>query len=250
MVTISVKNLSFSYGDALVIDGVSFDIEKGDYVALVGPNGAGKTTLIKILLGLEKCNNGLIQVFGKDIANFNQWNKIGYLPQKTNSFNSLFPATTQEVVALGLLSQKKYPKRLNRNDRIAVDNILALFGISDLKNRLVGELSGGQQQRVFLGRAMVSEPSLLILDEPSAALDPQMREIFFEIIKRINKEKKTTIILITHDIGQVGEYAEKMIYLDRKIVFYGKFSDFCLSAEMTKRFGNFSQHIICHQHKL
>jgi zinc transport system ATP-binding protein len=248
MPIISVKNLNFNYGKTAVLDGVSFDIEEGDYVALVGPNGAGKTTLIKILLGLEMCDGGSIEIFGKDILSFNQWEKIGYLPQKINSFNPLFPATVEEVVALGLLSRKKYPKRLNKNDRVAVINILTVFGISDLKNRLVSELSGGQQQRVFLSRAMVSEPSLLILDEPSVALDPQMRESFFEIIKKINKEKKTTIILITHDIGQVGEYAEKMIYLDRKLVFYGKFSDFCLSTEMTKRFGNFSQHIICHQH--
>ncbi len=249
MPIISVKNLSFGYNNAAVLDGISFVVEEGDYIALVGPNGAGKTTLIKILLGLEKCDSGSIEMFGKDIAGFNQWNKIGYLPQKIDSFNPLFPATVEEVVALGLLSQKKYPKRLNKNDRVAVENVLAAFGISDLKNRLVNELSGGQQQRVFLGRAMVSEPSLLILDEPSAALDPHIRESFFETIQKINKEKKTTIILITHDIGQVGEYAEKMLYLDRELIFYGKFSDFCLSSEMTKRFGNFSQHLICHQHK-
>jgi len=248
MTIISVKNLSFSYGGAYALDNVSFDIKGGDYIALVGPNGAGKTTLIKILLGLEKSGGGAIKIFGRDISGFNQWDKIGYLPQKINSFNPLFPATAGEVVALGLLSRKKYPKQLNKNDHLAIDNILAIFGISDLKNRLVSELSGGQQQRVFLARAMVSDPSLLILDEPSAALDPQIRDSFFEIIKKINKEKGTTIILITHDIGQVGEYAGKLLYLDRKVVFYGKFSDFCLSTEMTERFGNFSQHIICHQH--
>ncbi|KKQ68345.1 MAG: ABC transporter ATP-binding protein [Candidatus Nealsonbacteria bacterium RIFCSPLOWO2_12_FULL_39_31] len=250
MAIISAKNVSFGYGGAVALDNVSFNIEQGDYIALVGPNGAGKTTLIKILLGLEKSNNGSIKIFDKDVSSFNQRNKIGYLPQKIDSFNPLFPATAVEVVALGLLSRKKYLKRLNKNDRLAVAKVLEIFGISDLKNRLVSELSGGQQQRVFLARAMVSEPSLLILDEPSAALDPQIRENFFEIIEKINKEKKTTIILITHDIGQVGEYAEKMLYLDRKIIFYGKFSDFCLSKEMTERFGNFSQHLICHQHKL
>jgi zinc transport system ATP-binding protein len=112
----------------------------------------------------------------------------------------------------------------------------------------VGELSGGQQQRVFLARALVSDPELLILDEPSTALDPKTREHFFELAGRLNKDKGVTLIIITHDTAHIGQYAGKLLYLDKQIVFYGGFGDFCQSKEMEKFFGPFSQHLICHQH--
>jgi len=120
--------------------------------------------------------------------------------------------------------------------------------ISDLAGRPVGKLSGGQQQRVFLARSIVAGPELLILDEPSTALDPQTRNNFFDLLKKLNSESKVTIILITHDVGQVGRYASRLLYLDKTVIFYGKFSDFCESGDMSKYFGDYSQHLICHQH--
>jgi len=248
MPVISVKNIDFGYGSTSVLENISFDVERGDYIALVGHNGSGKTTLIKILLGLEKCRQGSVKIFGEEINKFDHWDKIGYLPQVTSSFNPLFPATAEEVASLGLLSKKRYPKRLNKNDKAATKKALAMFGVENLKDRLVSELSGGQQQRVFLARAMVSGPEILILDEPSTGLDPQARDSFFEIIKKVNQDKKTTVIFITHDVGNVGKYANKILFLDRQLIFYGKLSEFCESGEMTGHFGEFSQHLICHQH--
>lgn len=245
---LSVKNLSFSYGSTDVLDNVSFKIERGDFVALVGPNGAGKTTLIKVILGLENKCLGRIKIFGTDANNFNSWNLIGYLPQRVNTFNPLFPATVKEVVGLGLLSQKKFPKKFNHNDENKIVSILDFLGISDLKNRPVSELSGGQQQRVFLARALVSDPEFLIMDEPSTALDPETRQSFFKLIEKLNKEKGSTIVMITHDTTQVGQFANKMLYLDKGVIYYGNFVDFCHSADMEKYFGRFAQHLICHQH--
>lgn len=245
---LSVENLAFSYGSTDVLDNVSFKIERGDFVALVGPNGAGKTTLIKVILGLENKYQGQIKIFGMDAKNFDQWNLIGYLPQRVNTFNPLFPAIVKEVVGLGLLSQKKYPKKFNHDDEIKIANILNFLDISDLKNRPVSELSGGQQQRVFLARALVSDPELLIMDEPSTALDPETRQSFFKLIEKLNKEKGSTVVMITHDTTQVGQYANKMLYLDKGVIFYGPFADFCHSEDMEKYFGRFAQHLICHQH--
>jgi zinc transport system ATP-binding protein len=245
---LSVRKLSFGYGPIEVLTEVTFDVEKGDYIALGGPNGAGKTTLIKTVLGLAGKYSGSAELFGQEVESFRDWGRIGYLPQRVNAFNPLFPATVKEVVGLGLLSQKHFPKRFTRNDSLKIRQTLDLMDISDLENKQVRELSGGQQQRVFLVRSLVSDPSLLILDEPSTALDPHARESFFELIKKLNKDRGITIVLITHDISHIGQYANRLLYLDKSVVFYGRFADFCNSAEMTKYFGQYSQHLICHQH--
>lgn len=246
---LSVKKLNFGYGPMDVLSDLTFTVAKGDYIGLTGPNGAGKTTLIKVILGLADKYRGTAKLFGQDIKNFTGWNRIGYLPQRVNVFNPLFPATVKEVIGLGLLSQKSFPKRFNRGDQNKIGRMLNLLGIADLKDNLVGELSGGQQQRVFLARALVASPELLILDEPSTALDPLARESFFGLIKKINRDRGVTVILITHDTAQIGQYANKLLYLDKKIIFYGGFADFCKSEEMSRYFGSFSQHLICHQHE-
>lgn len=245
---VEIKNLSFAYGMSEILSGVSFQVEKGDYVALAGPNGAGKTTLIKVILGLIGKPGGVIKIFGNDFENFSDWQKIGYLPQRVDAFNPLFPATVKEVIGLGLLSKKGYPKKFTKKDEEKIKEMLSLMDITDLKDIPVAELSGGQQQRVFLARALASDPELLILDEPSTALDPKTRQHFFELVEKLNKEKGVTVILITHDTSQVGNYANRLLYLDRKVIFYGPFGEFCKSQNMEKYFGHFSQHLICHQH--
>ena len=245
---LSVKDLSFSHGSAEVLSGVSFDVVPGDYVALAGPNGAGKTSLIKVILGLEEKNAGSVKIFGQDLERFSEWRRIGYLPQRVEAFNPLFPATVKEVVSLGLLSTKKFPKRFNKADESRIIKKLELLDLMDLKDRLVGRLSGGQQQKVFLARALVSDPDFLVFDEPRTALDPETRDRFFEMVSRLNKQNGVTIIIITHDTSQIGEYASKLLYLDREVIFYGQFAEFCHSPEMEKYFGHFAQHLICHQH--
>jgi len=245
---LSVRDLSFSYGPTEALNNVSFDIEPGDYVGLAGPNGAGKTTLIKLILGLLRKRGGTIKLFGQDSGGFSDWRRVGFVPQRAAVLNPLFPATVQEVVGLGLLSQKRFPRKIGPADERKIEQALSAMDISYLKDKIAGELSGGQQQRVFLARAMVSSPELLILDEPGTALDPQSSENFFELVKKLNQEKGITVIMITHDLGQIGKYAGKLLYLDRGVVFYGGFKDFCQSEEMTRYFGPFSQHLICHQH--
>lgn len=245
---LSVKNLYFGYGPNPVLENVGFDVVEGDYIGLAGPNGAGKTTLIKTILGLVGNFKGTVELFGRDVNKFNDWWRVGYLPQRVNAFNPLFPATVEEVIKLGLLSKKSFPKRITKDDEVKVRETLELMGITSIAKKLIGDLSGGQQQRVFLARALVSKPELLIMDEPSTALDPQSRDNFFELVKKLNKDLGITIILITHDTAQIGEFSNKLLYLDKKVIFFGGFDDFCKSQQMNKYFDHFSQHLICHQH--
>jgi zinc transport system ATP-binding protein len=245
---LSVKDLCFRYGPLEVLCEVTFAVEKGDYVGLVGPNGSGKTTVIKIILGLLGPEKGTVSLFGTNPSAFGDRYKIGYLPQKLINFNPHFPATVKEVVSLGLISKKGFPRRIKKGDEALINDAMALTDVYDIKDALIGELSGGQQQRVLVARAIVNEPELLILDEPTTALDPDARENFFQVLYDLNRNNQATVILITHDIASIGKYASKLLYLDKKVIFYGSFEDFCLSENMTHYFGEFAQHLICHRH--
>jgi zinc transport system ATP-binding protein len=248
MKIIEIENLRFSYNSIPVLEDISFAVERGSFVGLVGPNGSGKTTLIKLMLGLAKPSKGAIRLFGQDMDAFTQWARIGYLPQSLTVFNPYFPSTAREIVALGLLSGKRFPRYLSKADEKCIDGVLDLLGIEGFKDARVGELSGGQQQRVLIARALVHEPELLILDEPTAALDPDARDSFFGTLKHLCEARNTSIILVTHDIGNIGRYANHLLWIDRKLLFYGGFDDFCRSDRMTDLFGANSQHIICHRH--
>jgi zinc transport system ATP-binding protein len=245
---LSSERLHFQYNSAEILTDISFQIQSGDYVGIVGPNGSGKTTLIKLALGFFKPAQGKILLFGRSPADFRDWQKIGYLPQKPSYFNPHFPATVREVVALGLLSKKEFPKRIGKKDDDIIDNALSLMDITNIKKKLIGELSGGQQQRVLIAKAMVSGPELLILDEPTTALDPEGREKFFSTLKELNERKNLTIIMVTHDMGTIGKYASRLMYIDKKVIFFGGFDNFCASQEMSTYFGEYSQHVICHRH--
>jgi len=245
---LTLLDVSFRYQSAEVLTDVTLEVKAGDYIGLVGPNGSGKTTLIKIVLGLLPLRTGMVTLFGQNLVSFQSWDRIGYLPQRTDGVHARFPATVREVTAMGLLSKKSFPRAIRSSDALAIDRVLALLEITELKHRPIGKLSGGQQQRVLLARALVNEPELLILDEPTSALDPEMRDRFFALLKQLNEERGMTIIIVTHDMGNIGRYSSKLLYLDKCVVFYGGFDDFCASAKVTELFGAYAQHIICHRH--
>ena len=248
MSVITVENLSVKMHNSVVLSDISFSVKSGEYIGIVGPNGSGKSTLIRALLGLDDIDGGSIEIMGQSISQFSAWHKIGYLPQATVVANKSFPASVGEVVATGLLGAKSFPRRLKKTDRNRVLQILETLDIADLYQEQIGELSGGQSQRVFLARAMVSDPDILILDEPTAALDPVTRTHFYETIASLNQDQKKTILLITHDSSTIGKYAVKLLYLDRRLVFFGNFKEFCQSRNMSNYFGDFAQHLMCHQH--
>jgi len=236
-----IRDLSVSYGKTEVLNNISFDIKEGDYVGIVGPNGAGKSTLIKTLLNL------LNQDRGEIIYNIDK-SLVGYLPQITEKNHKLFPASVFEVVSTGILLKKSFPKFLKKEDKDKVKESLKLLNIEKLAHKKIGDLSGGQQQRVLLARALVSDPKLLILDEPTSALDPKIRNEFYELLKNLNENLKVTIVLISHDMGTIGKYASKLVYLDKTLIFNGSFKEFCESNQMTEYFGYISQHQMCWRH--
>ncbi|GAB4482946.1 MAG: ABC transporter ATP-binding protein [Thermodesulfovibrionales bacterium] len=246
---ISIRGLAFRYASADVLSDVTLDVMEGDYIGVVGPNGSGKTSLIRIVLGLVSPDEGTVSLFGREIGGFRDWRRVGYLPQRLAGLPAAFPATAREVIGTGLLSKKRFPKSLGAADRQAIDNAVQVLDLGGCEHRLISELSGGQQQRVLLARALVHSPDLLVLDEPTTALDPETRGRFFELLGHLNAEHRTTIIIVTHDPGTIGKYASKMLYLDKRVVFYGSFEDFCASDEITRYFGAHSQHLICHRHE-
>lgn len=246
MPIVTLQNVSLGYNQHTILENVSLTIEKGDYIGLAGPNGAGKSTLVKGILGLIPVKTGKIHIFDTELQKFHNWGKIGFLPQKPPETIFGFPGTVKEVISLGLISQKSWPKLLDKKDKNRIANILKKLHIEHLATFPLSELSGGQQQRVFLARALVSNPEILILDEPTNALDPKVRNEFFETLKSLNNEG-VTIVLISHDTTSLGEYASKLLYLDRKVVFYGTFTEFCQTNEMNEFFGHQSHHQICHQ---
>ncbi|MBM7561258.1 metal ABC transporter ATP-binding protein [Fusibacter tunisiensis] len=227
---IRAENVTVRYGENIVLTDVSFDVQAGDYIGLVGANGSGKSTLMKAILGLVPIEKGKIQYSGVGRGHTG----IGYLPQVAVTGNTLFPAEVREIVGIGLLGGKKFPKRITKNDELAIESILEKLGILGLKNKKIGDLSGGQQQRVLLARAMVSRPKLLILDEPTSALDPRVRSEFFALIKSINENDGTTVILVSHDLSSIKRYSKKMMVLDRELVYYGSSAAFDINFSMAR----------------
>ncbi len=245
---IAIEDLTFAYQSSAVLQDITCRIDPGDYVGVVGPNGSGKSTLMRCILGLNPVAQGRISLFGTPREAFRDWQRFGFLPQGLQLFNPNFPATVTEIVRLGRLAGKPFPRRFDAADDAAVQHALELMDIGQLANRLIGQLSGGLRQRVLLARALVNEPEVLILDEPTTALDPETREGFYGTLRNLNSNHGVTILLVTHDSATVGLYASKLLYLDKRIIFYGSFDEFCRSTSMTDIFGPQGQHLMCHRH--
>lgn len=196
---VSVKNLSFAYEGKKILEKTDFSLKKGDFYLLTGSNGTGKSTFLKLLVGLLKAQQGCISLCGQDINRFSNWEKIGYLSQKATSFNFNFPATVEEILAAHIICQKKKWKMLTGKDRRKIAEALELVGLLGEEKKLLGRLSGGQQQRVFIARTLISEPELLLLDEPNVGLDKKNADALADLLQKLNAEKKTTILLIAHN---------------------------------------------------
>jgi len=215
---IEVKNLNYIINGISILKDISFHINAGDYTAVVGPNGGGKTTLINTILGLKKGWTGEIKLFNQKLEDFKEWQKIGYVPQRVIEFDQKFPITVFETVKLGRMYNFKKFLRNHTKDIKTINDIIEALGISDLKNKLIGELSGGQKQRVMIARALASEPELLLLDEPNTGIDNETQQEFYNILKRLNKEQKITIIFITHDIGVIEDSINSIISINKEIL--------------------------------
>ncbi|WP_336786975.1 metal ABC transporter ATP-binding protein [Paenibacillus sp. MMO-177] len=221
---ITLENVSFSYQNQTVHKGLNFSVKERDFIGLIGSNGAGKTTLLRMIVGLLKPESGTIRLFGQPVSQFKDWDRIGYVPQK-NSFNPLFPATVREVVLSGLYSRNKLFRKITKADQKKCDDALHAMNIEDLAMKRIGELSGGQQQRVFLARALINNPSLLILDEPTVGIDSETQAGFFHMIKHMHQHHNITFLMVSHDMEMIRSYLGQQPAAESgKLKFYKKHS--------------------------
>ncbi|MDO5418221.1 MAG: ABC transporter ATP-binding protein [Lachnospiraceae bacterium] len=212
---ITCEHVDFGYENHDAVIDVSMEIESGDYLCIVGENGSGKSTLMKGILGLLKPTGGTLQV-----SDELKRTGIGYLPQQTAAQKD-FPATVYEVVQSGCLSRRGIRPFYTKEEKRLTMESMEKLGITQLKNHCYRELSGGQQQRVLIARALCATSRLLILDEPITGLDPSAIQELYEIIRRLNREEKVTILMVSHDIQNVVNQANKILHLQRKVLFYG-----------------------------
>lgn len=220
---IEIEQLSFHFRpEQLILEDISLAIESGDYIGVIGPNGSGKTTLVKLMLGLLPLQTGRVALFGQPLADFKDWKKVGYVPQAEFQGDANFPATVEEVVAAGFLAGSWIQKSEVRKElRLSVKRSMDLVGIAHLIGRRIGELSGGEQQRVFIAQALVTDPSLLILDEPTAGIDLAAEDAFYGLLHSLNTEHGKTILLVSHDLEALAHHTKKALCLNRKIVYFG-----------------------------
>ncbi len=207
------SNLAIGYDGNMVQENINFSIDVGDYLCIVGENGAGKSTLVKTILGLLPPIEGVVK-HGESIKSTD----IGYLPQQTQ-IQKDFPASVWEVVLSGCINKHKLRPFYNRSEKQLALKHMEKTGILDLKNKTYSRLSGGQQQRVLLSRALCATTKVLLLDEPTAGLDPKSTKELYELIKMLNEEG-TTIIMITHDVNDAIPFSKHVLQINETCEFF------------------------------
>ncbi len=213
---VTMDDIWVYFNSTPILEGINLSIEQNDFLGIIGPNGGGKTTLLKVILGLITPSHGRISVLGKPPQRSRS--SIGYVPQHS-LFDRDFPITVWDVALMGRYGQTGIFRRYNNDDRTTVQQALRTVGMLDHKGQQMGKLSGGEQQRVLIARALVSEPRLLLLDEPTASVDSTMQTEFYEILDRLKQQM--AIVLVSHDISAVSVYVDKIACLNRQLFHHG-----------------------------
>lgn len=208
-----INSLSAAYGQKIVLENINFIVHENDFIGIIGPNGGGKTTLLKVLLGLLRPVSGQI-TFNSAIVDPK---KIGYLPQlSTGDLN--YPVTVTDVVLSGLMIGKGLISRMTSADRKRAAEVIESLGLSELSGAAINELSGGQIQRVYLGRAIIGEPKLLLLDEPGNFVDTSFEKDFYEKLKELNS--RMSILMVSHDIGTISAHIKSFACVNRTLHYH------------------------------
>lgn len=210
MKQIEIKNLKFGYNENLILKGVNLDLDQGDFAVISGENGSGKSTLIKLILGELKKDHGSIKLFGIDMEDFKNFDKIGYVPQVNEAIKIAFPVSAREYVGLNLYKEFSILNTITKKSKSKIENTFSTLKIKALIDRPVNTLSGGQAQRVMIARAMVNNPDILILDEPTVGIDQKSKEDFLDLIVHLNTHHGISILMITHEMEILGDYVDKV----------------------------------------
>ncbi len=239
---IELDNVSINFGASEVLKNVSVTIGRGEFLGIIGPNGGGKTTLLKVLLGLLEPDDGKVRVLGKPPSKISD--QIGYVPQYTN-FDSKFPINIWDVVLMGRVGKLGWKPFFSSRDKEVALETLEKVEMAKFKDKQISELSGGQQQRVLIARALTTEPQLLLLDEPTASVDEKMRQNIYQLIRQLNEDEHITIILVSHDIGIISSYVNKIACLNKYFIYHDSKE---LTPEMLEASYKCPVDIIAHGH--
>lgn len=209
---IRLNHISVTFDEKEVLSDVSLDVRKGDFIAITGPNGGGKTTLLRVILKLLKPTRGVVSYFneGREVDKL----PIGYLPQK-NLIDSRFPISVKEVVMSGLLRDKGVFARFSADDELRANSMIEQLGLTRQSRQTLGTLSGGQMQRALLGRALISNPSIIVLDEPLSYVDKQFENQIYNTIAEL--APNSTILLVSHEMTSIAPMANRHIIVDRTV---------------------------------
>ena len=221
---LSIENLYAGYENETILQNINLQVYENDFVGIIGPNGGGKSTLLKVILGLLRPQRGEVRVLGQDVRQARK--SIGYVPQFIET-DRYFPISVWETVSLGLITGWSPFRRFSKEEHEQIEEALNLVEISDLRDKPMGELSGGQRQRVLIARALVFQPKILLLDEPTASIDSNITHDVYELMKQLNQNM--AILLVTHDIMAISSYAKTIACLNRKLIYH---HDKNLTSEM------------------
>ena len=212
---IKIEDLTFGYDNAPILEKINLEIFERDFVGIIGPNGGGKTTLLKILLGFLKPDSGSVSIMGRSPDSVSKF--IGYVPQYSE-MDKQFPIKVKEVIVMGLCESSSFFPRFSQKSYSKVYKVMELLKIRDLAEKKFGELSGGQKQRTLICRAIVSNPKMLFLDEPTASVDAAIEEDIYKILSDFNSD--ITILLVSHDVGFISNYVNRVACINRSLVIH------------------------------
>jgi zinc transport system ATP-binding protein len=245
---LELQNVDVARSGEIIIQNANFILNKGDYIGLVGPNGGGKTTLILALLNFLPRAKGTIKLFNTNIDKFQAWQKVAYISQTATNFDNKFPLTVRELVALGRIKKGNIARRYTNEDWQAVDDSINFMGLTKEAHKRIGQLSGGQKQRVFVAKALARNPEIIFLDEPIVGVDAATQEKFYKKLSDLNTQRKTTILLVTHDLASVFCRMSKVLCVNKQVEIAEITSNLDPNTLLKKAYGEHF-HFVFHKHE-